>query len=248
MRVIGVIQARFASERLPGKVLAPLVGTPILSVLVHRLSDAPLDELWLATSTAPADDLIALWGASLGLHTFRGSEHDVLSRFSSIVRGVEADWVARFTADDPFVDRDVVEALVRQASVSSPRVSVIGELAQTRRLPLGYVPEIARGSAILRAESEVPSDQPHHRAHVLSWLYKTDEAVQLATPDRWPARPQWRWTVDTPLDLEMADRCFRLFGDDWRRLTYPEMVRILDAAPEVAQLNAHERQKDETEG
>jgi len=248
VRVIGVIQARFASDRLPGKVLAPLLGMPILSVVVNRLSRAPLDELWLATSTSPADDLTALWGSSLGMRTFRGSERDVLSRFSSIVKAVEADWVVRFTADDPFVDRVVVEALVRQATVASARVSVIGELAQTRQLPLGYVPQIARGSAILRAESEVRQDQSHHRAHVLSWFYETGEAAQLAVPERWSARPQWRWTVDTPLDLEMAERCFRLFGDDWRRLTYPEMVRILDAAPEVAQLNARERQKDEAVG
>lgn len=248
MKVVGIIQARFASERLHGKVLAPLVTQPLLSVIVRRLRDASLDELWLATSTAPSDNLTALWGETLGLRIFRGSERDVLSRFASITRTAEPDWVLRLTADDPFVDSAVVEALVNQAVSASPRVAVIAEAPLARRLPLGYAPQIARGSAILRAESEVPPDQFVHRSHVLSWFYETGEAEALSIPEGWPLRPQWRWTVDTALDLEMAERCFRLFGKDWPVLSYPEMVNVLDSVPEVVNLNVRERQKEIAEG
>jgi spore coat polysaccharide biosynthesis protein SpsF (cytidylyltransferase family) len=66
-KVCGVIQARMGSTRLPGKILAPLVGLPLLSVLWERVRTArSIDQWWLATSVLPTDDITAAWGATLG--------------------------------------------------------------------------------------------------------------------------------------------------------------------------------------
>jgi spore coat polysaccharide biosynthesis protein SpsF len=66
--VIGIIQARLGSSRLPGKILAPLAGRPLLAVLASRLASARVDEWWLATTHERDDDVTAAWGEELGLH------------------------------------------------------------------------------------------------------------------------------------------------------------------------------------
>lgn len=109
---IGVIQARMRSERLPGKILAPLAGKPILELIASRIGSARVDEWWLATSTDPADDVTEAWGFELGLRVFRGHESDVLSRFLAIGADTGADWCVRVTADNPFLDAAVVDALI----------------------------------------------------------------------------------------------------------------------------------------
>jgi 3-deoxy-manno-octulosonate cytidylyltransferase (CMP-KDO synthetase) len=52
LRVVGVIPARYDSERLPGKVLLPICGKPMIHVVYERARLCPLlDELWVATDS-----------------------------------------------------------------------------------------------------------------------------------------------------------------------------------------------------
>ena len=80
-KIVCIVEARFTSTRLPGKVLLPILGKPMLEMMVERLRRArTLDEILVATSVNPADDSIALLASNMGAHVFRGSEEDVLDR------------------------------------------------------------------------------------------------------------------------------------------------------------------------
>ena len=64
-RIVGIIQARMTSTRLPGKVLLPAVGTPLLQLMIERLRRAGrLDDVWIATTDQPASDPSRRWPAS----------------------------------------------------------------------------------------------------------------------------------------------------------------------------------------
>jgi spore coat polysaccharide biosynthesis protein SpsF len=103
-KTVAIIQARMRSERLPGKILSPLCGRPLLALLATRTARARVDEWWLATSSDPADDVTEAWGFELGLRVYRGHATDVLSRFLAVADETGADWLFRLTADNPFVD------------------------------------------------------------------------------------------------------------------------------------------------
>jgi spore coat polysaccharide biosynthesis protein SpsF (cytidylyltransferase family) len=179
-----------------------------------------------------------------------------LSRFLAIGAEAEADWVVRVTADNPFLDANLINLLLdgRDGNEEAKRADAIRIRS---RLPLGYGAELVRLSALERAATEIPSDQFHHRVHVTSWLSTGGRApgqskpirrLDLSTPDDWPDRPDWRWTVDTYEDLAMARSAFRVFGLAAANIDYPAMVALLDRHPEISSMNQHINQKELEEG
>ena len=243
-RVIGIVQARLASTRLPAKVLAPLAGRPLLAVLAARLAPARVDEWWLATTTRDDDAVTAAWGEALGLRVARGPVDDVLARFAAVVEARRPEWVVCITADDPFTDAGIVDRLLDAACEAPASVALVGAAGGV--LPLGYAPQVARGEAVLAAAAAAA--EPHHRAHVLTWVAERAPRLAVPLPLAWPARPHWRWTVDTADDLVMAQDAFAAFGEAWASSDYPSMVKALDARPDIPRRNLHVRQKAIEEG
>src|SRR5471030_2574250 len=77
--VIAVIQARMGSSRLPGKVLMPVAGRPLLWHIIHRLRQCrTVDGIAVATSTDPRDNAIEEFCAGEGVACIRGPLHNVL--------------------------------------------------------------------------------------------------------------------------------------------------------------------------
>ena len=57
--ILGVLQARVSSTRLPGKVLMPILGEPMLLRQIERVRRATrIGRLLVATSSDPSDDAI----------------------------------------------------------------------------------------------------------------------------------------------------------------------------------------------
>jgi spore coat polysaccharide biosynthesis protein SpsF len=269
-KTIGVIQARMGSERLPGKIIAPLGGRPLLAQLWARVGPARVDEWWLATSSDPTDDVTEAWGFELGLRVFRGDPTDVLSRFLAIGSEANAEWILRVTADNPFLDAKLIDALLdardaSEASKNADAIRLCGGLpvagraeeatescATTPTLPHGYGVELVRLSALQRADKEIPEEEAYHRTHVTSWFARegpgTAKICEIPTPSSWPNRPEWRWTIDTYEDLAMARSAFRVFGLEAATIDYPAMVAHLDAHPEIAVMNRHIDSKTPEEG
>ena len=95
-----------SSSRLPGKVMAPVLGEPMIGRQVERLRRAAgIDKLMVATSTDPSDDELAAYCKGLELDVFRGSLDDVLGRFcAALSYNMQAKAVVRLTADCPLAD------------------------------------------------------------------------------------------------------------------------------------------------
>jgi spore coat polysaccharide biosynthesis protein SpsF len=251
---IGVIQARVAAERLPGKILAPLGDVPLLARLWTRIAHSRgIREWWLATSDHPSDDVIEAWGFELGLRVHRGAQRDVLSHFLAIAEETGAEWLVRVRADDPFLDASLIERLLEARNEKEGLPPAHGNAALIRqaaglraastRLPLGYGAEVVRTTALAQASRTIPDDAFHHRVHVTTWLARDRGLLEVPAPEDWPDRGSWRWTVDTYQDLAMARSAFRLFGSEAATIDYPAMVACLDAHPEIPAMNRHPQAK-----
>ena len=236
MKVVGVLQARMGSTRLPGKILAPVIDTfPMLAVQAMRLSGADV-EWWLATSTDPTDDVTEFWGKELGLKVFRGDVENVLSRFLAISEITNADWIVRATGDDPFMNGEMVTLMIDSLKNVHQDVDLLCDLPSARQFPLGFLPELVRSTALKRIDKEITESNAFHRSHVTSFLIT--QSCEAFRVESFKSRPNWRWTVDTIQDLEMARSIFAALGSKWQHARYSQIVELLDSMPDLAVMNA----------
>jgi spore coat polysaccharide biosynthesis protein SpsF len=113
IRVVAVVQARMESTRLPGKVLQPIAGEPLLWHIVHRLKACRLlEDIAVATSTNPADDAIVAWCSAQRVTVVRGPEDNVLARYARAAEKLDADVIVQVSSDALFLDAGFVDHLV----------------------------------------------------------------------------------------------------------------------------------------
>ena len=113
MTAVAIVQARMSSSRLPGKVLMPLVGIPVLEHVVERLSYCRMiDNIVVATSLEASDDLIEDYCKKINVNVFRGSLDDVLDRYYQAALLHNPDIVVRITGDCPLIDPVVVDRVI----------------------------------------------------------------------------------------------------------------------------------------
>jgi len=242
MKIVVVIQARMGSSRLPGKVLAPICGRPILGWVVRAAqASSGIDDVVVATSTRSGDDGVAQFAHGLGVGVVRGSEDDVLSRYCVAIDETHADAVVRLTADNPFVDPSVISLLTAMWREQPSLDYVSADMNHT--LPVGVGAELASAAALRRANTEATG---FHRIHVTSYLYSGEHEFSRVGLVFSPPAGDLRVTVDTPEDLEMARALAKVVGDSppaWRTI-----ARALTGNPDIAQINQDVKQKNLAEG
>jgi 3-deoxy-manno-octulosonate cytidylyltransferase (CMP-KDO synthetase) len=108
-RILGVIPARFASSRFPGKALAPLAGKPILQHVYERASQARyLSKLVIATD----DDRIAKAARSFGapVQMTRPDHLSGTDRVAEAASSDQAQVIVNIQGDEPLIDPGAIDA------------------------------------------------------------------------------------------------------------------------------------------
>ena len=143
------------SARLPGKVLLTLDGRSILTYLVERLRHTKcLDQVVVATTVHPRDDIIVEECRRHDIDCFRGSERDVLSRYLGAATVTDADIIVRVTADNPFTDPESIDRVVGHI------VETGAEYVIENGLPIGTTGEAPTRRLLARSLSGIRSLQP----------------------------------------------------------------------------------------
>lgn len=204
-----VLQARMGSSRLPGKVLKPLAGVPMLGCVIRRLGSARrAGPTFLATTDLAADDAVAALGAERGCAVFRGSEADVLDRYYQCAKAHGLDSIVRATGDNPFVDAEELDRLVDFYLAEG--LDYAGAFAELGcPLPKGIGLEIMGFKTLETAWKE--GKAPHHREHVNEFILENPDRFAIAAPPCPPekAAPDLSFTVDTPDEFARAEAFIR---------------------------------------
>jgi spore coat polysaccharide biosynthesis protein SpsF len=243
MKVVAIIQARMGSTRLPGKVLKDLGGETVLARVVNRARRAMLlDEVVVATSVLPADDAIAEECESLKVVCFRGDEADVLDRYYHAAQKFAADAVVRITADCPLIDPELIDATIRSALEQEADYA---SNSLVRTYPRGLDVEVFTAKALASGWSAATEE--YQRIHVTPYLYQNPESFKVVSITGEVDHSQYRWTLDTPEDLELIRAIYKHFGNR-DSMRWSEVLALMEAQPKLAALNSHVRQKALREG
>lgn len=208
MKTVAIIQARMGSRRLPGKVLKPLAGKPMLDVLVQRLRGAQaVDAIVVATSVLSRDDAIAEHVEANdnyeGVSVFRGSEDDVLDRYYWAAKAAQADVVLRVTADNPLFDAPTADRVISEVHRGNDYASNNLE----RSYPHGIDLEAFTFDALRRAHEQ--ADDAQDREHVTPYIRRSSQQFKLCNVAWERDLSDVRLTVDT---LEDYQRMRAIFG------------------------------------
>lgn len=221
------------STRLPGKVMARVGGTPLLGLLLARLSlSKKVDEIVVATSAAPVDDIVAEYVQSLPYAVFRGSEHDVLDRYYRAASRHGADVIVRITADCPLVDAEVVDLIIDARA--SKGVDYASN-TEPPTFPHGLDVEVFTFTALERAWRE--AQEPSDREHVTPFISRQAHG-QLVNVEIVPSMADERWTVDEPEDLELVRRIFAKFYPRME-FSWREVAALVAGNRDMFSVNRH---------
>lgn len=229
-----IVQARMGATRLPGKVLLTAAGKPLLLHMLERLRQARrLEQIIVATTTNPADDVIVKVAAAAGFLVYRGSEQDVLDRYYQAARQFGVDPIVRVTADCPLIDPEIVDAVI--------------ELFQREHLdhagnglpptyPDGLDAEAFSFAALEQAwrEAKLPSE----REHVSSFIWNQPQRFRSGNVANDVDYSHLRWTLDYPEDYELLKRLIEALAPNGEPVRFPGILRYLEQHPTLSQLNA----------
>jgi spore coat polysaccharide biosynthesis protein SpsF len=203
--ILTIVQARMTSSRLPGKVMRPILGAPMMGRQIERLRRSKrLGQLVVATSRDPSDDVIIGYCAEIGCATHRGSLHDVLGRFADTLEAFgPADHIVRLTADCPLADWTVIDRCI-DLHIESGADYTSNTLE--RSYPRGLDVEVFRADWLPGIAAE--TSDTYDREHVTPVFYRNPERFKIAQLTEKPYLGRLRWTVDRPDDFDFATRVY----------------------------------------
>jgi len=215
-----ILQARMGSNRLPGKVLRDLGGTPMLTYTMRTLGGLKgVDRVVLATSELEQDDILEDLALKMGVPCLRGPHEDVLHRFALASRRWPARWYLRATGDNPLVEPSHPPYLLRALAQSG------ADYCGIRGLPVGGALEAFSAEALHRCDrlARTVPDREHvtlamkqDGAHFRSIYLDAEEALNA---------PGFLLTVDTEEDFQrVAPWVLRFWDESSGHARWPEMV------------------------
>jgi spore coat polysaccharide biosynthesis protein SpsF len=251
-RVVAIIQGRMGSSRLPGKILADIAGQPMLQrVFIRTSRSASVSQTIFATTIDPSDDPVAEYCDFSEIPFTRGSLYDVLDRYYQTAKQAKADVVVRITADCPVIDPALIDDVV--STLLEGEYDFVGNRLPPpwhRTYPIGLDVEACTFKALAEAWKE--AKEPQHREHAMPYFY---EGVELSAVSRQLSEGvsprgfriallnhttdfgDYRWTVDTPEDLEFMRQVYSHFDgrDDF---TWKEVLDLVHDNPELMKINS----------
>lgn len=231
-----IIQARWGSTRLPGKILLPFFGEQtIIDILMDKLHLATASLVVIATSADPGNDMLVEHLQAKGELVFRGSENDVLDRFIKAAEEYQLEGIVRICSDNPFIDPEGIRALLEKAQDSEAdyigfRINGMPSI----KTHFGFWGEFVTLDALKKVAAITDDCQAHE--HVTIHIYTHPEVFcceWIDCPEFIQGRDDIRLTVDTQEDFENARQVYADLTKANHNFGLEEVVNYIDEHEEM---------------
>ena len=237
--ILAILQARMSSTRLPGKVLMPLAGAPMIVRQIERVARSRrIDRLVVATSLNPADDAIETVVRREGIAVHRGPLDDVLARFIGALDTFgPADQVVRLTADCPLADWTVIDATID--TLTGTGADYASNTPPHRTFPKGLDVEVMTAGTLRLAAAEAATPEEHE--HVTWGIWNRPDRFRLAFHSQTLDEGEVRWTVDRPDDHTFMAAVYGALYPKDRAFTSDAVRAFVRSRPELADYGGDRR-------
>ncbi|MFA7439927.1 MAG: aldo/keto reductase [Sphingomonadaceae bacterium] len=231
MTSVAVIQARTNSTRLPGKVLLPVGGRPVVVLAAQRAANTGRNAI-VATSTEKSDDGLVEVLRGYGIRYYRGSLEDTLSRFVEALKDFDDETlVFRLTADNVLPDGHLLDEI--EDDFYSRGLEYLACNGMNSGLPYGMSAEVMRLRLLRLAhrDSSVLSDLEHVTPYIIRKFGKTYFQKYF-----YKGMGHYRCTIDCLDDYLYIEKLFREINNpvDIHALDLIDQMKGSDLQPLVS--------------
>lgn len=248
MKIVCIVQARMGSERLPGKVIKPILGKPMILYTLDRLSKSKyIDKLVLATSKKEEENKLESLCKEAGYEVFRGEENNVLKRYKDTVKfyikNEEDSIIIRVTGDCPCIDPIIVDQVISYFLMNDfdyVRLDVPESFIR------GFDVEIFSNSSLNKVynkvENHVSEEYKAYKEHVTLYMYRHPEEFKIGyVKGELLYNKDYRLCVDTLEDFQLVESIYKHFQDEY--VSSKSIVKFLDNNTRLLNINNNIKQK-----
>ncbi len=239
LRVVTVIQARTGSSRLPGKVLLPLAGKPLLVRMVERVLRAThAGMVVVATTTESDDDPIESICQEYGWNIYRGHSTDLLDRHYQAAKLFQANAVVKIPSDCPLIDPSIIDKVLSVFLENNTHIDFVSNL-HPATYPDGNDVEVMKFSALETAWNE--ATLPMEREHTTPYIWERPDRFKLLNV-AWESGLNYsmthRWTIDYPEDYNFISRVYDELFESNPNFGLNDILNLLQTKPEIFEINS----------
>jgi spore coat polysaccharide biosynthesis protein SpsF len=231
VKIIGTIEARMGSSRLPEKTLKKVYKDfTLLELVIQRFKLCKkLDDIVVATTIEKQDDKIALWCEKNDISCYRGSEDDVLDRVVQASVIAKADVIVQMGADSAYLDFELIDELI-EVYRSGNYDYVCNDMKLT--YPLGIYGHIVKVNKLIEL-NENKSLTLEDREDVVRYIWEHKDKYRLLNIQAPKEKnyPNLRLTVDYPEDFELAVNIYKYF--DRLDFTTADIIQLYKDSPKL---------------
>ena len=221
-----------SSSRLPGKVMMKPDGkNPILYYVIKQLQNCKLlDDVVIATTNLPEDDVLAHFVKDMKISLFRGNPNDVLDRYYQCAKEFSFSDIVRITSDNPLIDPTIVD-LVTGKYLEGDFDFVTN--CHPRTFPQGTETEVFSFRTLETVWKNAKN--PSEREHVTPYIYNNPDKLKIFNVDYSPNLSHLRWTVDRENDFELVRTIVSKIRK--RPILMNDILKLFDQEPQFTKIN-----------
>lgn len=244
MKIGAIVQARYASTRLPGKILKDLPyasGITVLGQVIKRLKRSKkLDSIIVATTAEKNAAEIIKIAKRENVKYSKGSLENVLSRYYSAAKENDLDIIARITSDCPCIDPEILDSAVEKHLKTNADYTAT---TFTRTFPRGLDVEIFNFAALEKTYKN--SRKSYEKEHVTPYIYENPAFFKISsvTAPKKLYGPDIRITLDTNEDYALLCAVYGFLYARNKYFTATDIIRLFKKKPWLKLINKNVIQK-----
>ena len=226
------------SSRLPGKVMMPLAGKPLLLRMYERVAAANyIDTIIIATTEEDDDDPIVSLCKENGIKYYRGNSTDLLDRHYKAALLFKPDAVVKIPSDCPLIDPNIIDKVLKYYIDNQNKFDFVSNL-HPASFPDGNDVEIFSASALkdawLNAKKEL------EREHTTPYFWENPDKFNVGNVE-WESGKDYsmtlRFTIDYKEDYEFIKRVYEELYSEDKIFSLQDILNLLDEKPEIKKIN-----------
>lgn len=207
--MIAIIQARFSSKRLRGKVLKKIKKKELLKRVVERaLKSKKIKKIIVATSCHKSDDKIVNFCLKKKIDYYRGDLNDVWYRFVKVLKLNKEKSFVRICADSPFIHNKLLDKGIEIFDKSG--CDIVTNVFP-RSYPKGQSIEIFKSSVLIKNYSKFRSS--YFKEHFPQFFYKNSKKFKIKNFKYKSNFSHLNLSIDTKGDLLLANKLYKYINE-----------------------------------